>query len=388
MARKKKTGKSTTRKKTTAKATTSTKAKAGRAGERPFPRASLSEAIRIALALKEYNGGNSWPSSELKDVVDKSIGNKTVQSNHFYYLTAASRDFGFTEGTTNAKEVSLTEAGRAFAYAGSKEDEVAALKDAFARIQVFSSVFDHYGALSNLPEKKYAANTLENQFKLDPSVHDEFLELFRENLRFAQLDQKSRKSIEGKPSGGADVGIPVVFETDESGFSVVAEPEGGSERTLFVAIPFGERTGEYAEGFFREVLSTLIGPAGAAAGFRVVTARRAGSDLIQSTIVNGVLDSDLVVIDLTEHNPNVLFELGLRIAEDKPIALVRAEGTTGIFDVDNLLRVFDYSPNLWTSTIEGDLPNLTAHIKASWDRRKSQRTYLKILRSTGATATA
>ena len=50
-----------------------------------------------------------------------------------------------------------------------------------------------------------------------------------------------------------------------------------------------------------------------------MTARKAGSDVIHATIVNGLLDADLVVADLTEHNPNVLFELGIRMAEDKPV---------------------------------------------------------------------
>jgi nucleoside 2-deoxyribosyltransferase len=78
----------------------------------------------------------------------------------------------------------------------------------------------------------------------------------------------------------------------------------------------------------------------------VLTANREGSDVIHATIVNQLLDADLVVADLTENNPNVLFELGLRIAEDKPIALIRSKGTAAIFDVDNMLRVYEYDPNL------------------------------------------
>ena len=71
------------------------------------------------------------------------------------------------------------------------------------------------------------------------------------------------------------------------------------------------------------------------------------------------------------------------MAHDKPIALIRASGTGRIFDVDNLLRVFDYSPNLWKSTLERDIPALTAHIKAAWDGRQSENTYMKILRKGG-----
>lgn len=60
------------------------------------------------------------------------------------------------------------------------------------------------------------------------------------------------------------------------------------------------------------------------AGFNAKTAK-AGSEVIQSTIVNDLDAADLVIVDLTEHNPNVLFELGMRIAFSKPVCLIRAK---------------------------------------------------------------
>lgn len=111
-----------------------------------------------------------------------------------------------------------------------------------------------------------------------------------------------------------------------------------------------------------------------------MTANRDGSDVIHATIVNQLLDADLVIADLTENNPNVLFELGLRIAEDKPVALIRAKGTAAIFDVDNMLRVFEYDHNLWSSSIDHDRPRLTDHVKAAWEHRDSNMTFMKILR--------
>ncbi len=80
--------------------------------------------------------------------------------------------------------------------------------------------------------------------------------------------------------------------------------------------------------------------------------------MIQATIINSLVEADLVIADLTEHNPNVLFELGVRMAQERPVVLIRALGTPGLFDVDNLLRVFEYNPNLWPTTVEKDMPNL------------------------------
>src|SRR5438132_2529018 len=342
--------------------------------DRPLPRDSLSEAVRVPLALKEYNGGNAWPPLELRKVIDQSIENETITSNYDFYLTAASRDFGLTLGTRDAAEISLTELGREFAYAGTPAAEKAALQKAFFNVDIFKRVFDHYGG-GDLPEQKFVANTLEGTFGLDPSVHAEFLTLCRENLHYLGSDLRgaSPAAQGSRPPAIAPV-IP-----DAEDVVTIAEPDEPTDKTCFVAIPFSER--ERPKGFFMEVLQNLIGPAGAKAGFRVITANRKGTDVIQSTIVNSLFDADLAVVDLTDHNPNVLFELGVRMAIDKPVALLRAEGTGRIFDVDNMLRVFDYSANLWKSTIDADLPNMTAHIKASWDRRDSERTYIKILRA-------
>ncbi len=144
-------------------------------------------------------------------------------------------------------------------------------------------------------------------------------------------------------------------------------------------MPFVEKDATHSKGFFSEVLRSLITPAGLEAGFTVETANKQGSDIIHSTIINDLLEADLVIADLTAHNPNVLFELGVRMEQDKPVALIKSTGTGRIFDVDNMLRVFEYDSNLWQSTIEKDLPKLKEHIKAAWENRDSNLSYMKIL---------
>ena len=74
------------------------------------------------------------------------------------------------------------------------------------------------------------------------------------------------------------------------------------------------------------------------------------------------------------------------MADDKPVALIKATGTGRIFDVDNMLRVLEYNANLWQSTIEADLPVMRDHIRAAWDNRDSNQSYMKILRRGAAQA--
>ena len=45
-----------------------------------------------------------------------------------------------------------------------------------------------------------------------------------------------------------------------------------------------------------------------------------------------------------------------------------------------MLRVFEYRPHLWRSTVEVDLPELTKHISATWENRDKDQSYMKILR--------
>ena len=206
--------------------------------------------------------------------------------------------------------------------------------------------------------------------------HEEFSELFKRNCDYLGIG-------EGYGSG-TDSAEPVSAARDSAAPSrdtvTLAEPESETGLKCFVIMPFRERTDRYATGFFDEVLRSLIAPAGRKAGFTVETANRQGTEVIHSTIINDLLDADLVVADLTEHNPNVLFELGMRMAHDKPVALIRAKGTGPVFDVDNMLRVYEYDPNLWASTIERDQPKLKEHIEATWKNKDKQDTYLRLLR--------
>lgn len=221
-----------------------------------------------------------------------------------------------------------------------------------------------------LPEMKYLGNTLEREFELPPVLHEEFVELFRQNCRELGLDSSDGTAV-AMADGQVGAGPATV---------VVGEPRTGGKRRAFIIMPFTERSDTRPKSFFDEVLRSLLTPAGVNAGFSVETAKRQGSDIIQSTIINELLDADLVIADLTDHNPNVLFELGLRMAEQKCVALIKANDTGRIFDVDNMLRVLEYNPNLWPSTLSVDLPAVTEHIQAAWDGRNSNQTYMKILR--------
>ncbi|WP_445444039.1 hypothetical protein [Clavibacter sp. km3a] len=342
--------------------TTPTRRKRAPAVLRPFPRRSLEESLRVPTVLKDKNGGNPMVPPQVASALGLGM------SNTFFYLTASSRDFGFTEGTRDTPEIGLAPRGRRAVLPRTPEERQEALIEAFFSVEIFKNVVSHYGG-SALPEREFLENTLTTTFALDATLIDEFIAVFDANTRFLSIG--ADYSREGRASLPAQAPLTKTLATPPSG--------NGEAPVCFIAMPFTERDDRHEAGFFDEVLSAVLTPAIVAAGFQVRTAKKFGSDVIQSTIVTELLSADLVVADLTEHNPNVLFELGMRMHADLPIALVRAKGTGAIFDVDQMLRVADYSPNLWPSTVARDIESLTLHIKAAWDDRANAQTYMRIL---------
>lgn len=65
------------------------------------------------------------------------------------------------------------------------------------------------------------------------------------------------------------------------------------------------------------------------------------TDEITSTIVEQLIHTDLVIADITDHNPNVFFEVGYRKALNKPLIILMQKGTTVPFDL-SVNRVFSY----------------------------------------------
>lgn len=306
-----------------------------------FPSHSIEESLKIPTLIKENNGGNPWETEELARALNLKKG-----GNIFYYLTASSRDYGFTIGTRETVNVELNDLGRKYVYAQSLEDLSGAVWTAFYNIELFKKVYEYYKG--NEPsDETFFRNALVSTFGVDKSLHDDFLKVYCENRRFLQTFGEKQT---GNTFSSVSVGSQIMHQSDE--------------KKIFVIMPFSEKSGKYSKGFFNEVLTELIKPAAKEAGYVAETADRNGSDIIHSTIVKAINNAEIIMADLTEHNPNVLFELGIAIALKKPVILIKTEETGQIFDIDNTIRVFSYKSNLWKSTLEKDVPNLATRIKA------------------------
>ena len=79
-------------------------------------------------------------------------------------------------------------------------------------------------------------------------------------------------------------------------------------------------------------------------------------------IYNHLINEPMVLCDLSSKNPNVLYELGIRHAYDKPVVLVQEEGQSHIFDIAGLTTV-SYRRNRLYDEVVQDQKNITEAIK-------------------------
>lgn len=93
------------------------------------------------------------------------------------------------------------------------------------------------------------------------------------------------------------------------------------------------------EGHWREV-KILIERAAAIAGFKGVLVSEADDvGVIQKRIVQNLYDCPVVVCDISGRNANVMFELGMRLAFDKPTIIIKDDRTPFSFDTSPVEHV-------------------------------------------------
>ncbi len=128
---------------------------------------------------------------------------------------------------------------------------------------------------------------------------------------------------------------------------------------------------------FAHVLDHLFMPAVEKAGFSPISPKATGADLIQAEIIKQLSDTELVLCDMSIMNPNVFFELGIRTALDKPVALVRDDKTENLPFDTAILNCHTYKSGLTLWDHEKEIENLSKHIHTSFDRSESRNTLWK-----------
>ena len=137
-----------------------------------------------------------------------------------------------------------------------------------------------------------------------------------------------------------------------------------------------------SEAHWTEVLA-VISDAIEKAGFTPNLVSNADDiGIIQKRIIQYLYDNPIVVCDVSGKNPNVMFELGIRLAFDRPTIIVKDDKTTYSFDTAPIEHV-SYPRDLRYAKIVEFKDKLVEKIKGTYARATSDPNYTTFLKNFG-----
>lgn len=109
-----------------------------------------------------------------------------------------------------------------------------------------------------------------------------------------------------------------------------------SSKTCGFVMPIATTEG-YRTNHWENIQQILVGTC-ENLGFKETRIVSSGQDIntIHKRIVNNLFHDDLIICDVSSRNPNVMFELGMRIAFDKPLIIIKDDDTPYCFDAGTI----------------------------------------------------
>ena len=95
------------------------------------------------------------------------------------------------------------------------------------------------------------------------------------------------------------------------------------------------------------------------------------STVIHGSIINNIYNDAIIVCDVSNKNANVMFELGMRLAFNKPVVIVKDDKTDYSFDTGNIQHE-PYRKDLRHSTVEKFIEDLSRKIIKTYEASQKE----------------
>jgi len=119
---------------------------------------------------------------------------------------------------------------------------------------------------------------------------------------------------------------------------------------------------------FKLVYEHIIKPAIEENGWNPIYPKTKGSEIIIGDIIGNLINSEIVVCDISILNPNVFYESGIRTELNKPIAYIKDDAIEKIpFDTSGLNHE-TYRKSLKVDHVKEDITKLKDHFKDTYEK--------------------
>lgn len=130
-------------------------------------------------------------------------------------------------------------------------------------------------------------------------------------------------------------------------------------------------TANHSEAHWAAV-RTLIGRAIVKAEFSPMPVwENSATDRVSARIIGNIFQFPLVIADISDNNPNVMLELGLRLASKKPTIVVANTGAVIPFDIRDF-HVLQYPSSLSMLEMEAFIEDLSGVLKVKYEASKKE----------------
>ncbi len=136
------------------------------------------------------------------------------------------------------------------------------------------------------------------------------------------------------------------------------------------------------EAHWEEVLEVIIDSIRQADFHGELVSNADDIGVIHKRIIQNLYENPIVVCDVSAKNPNVMFELGLRLAFDKPTIIVKDDETSYSFDTSGIEHL-EYPRDMRYKKIVDFKRKLSDKIKATYEKSKNDPNYTTFLKHFG-----
>ena len=149
-------------------------------------------------------------------------------------------------------------------------------------------------------------------------------------------------------------------------------------KKCFVIMPISE-CDNYPTGHFGRVYEHIIRPACEQAGFDPIRADEImTTNYIALDIIKHIINSEMAICDLSNRNPNVLYELGIRQAFNLPVTLIKDTLTNRIFDIQGF-RDIEYDESLRIDNVQDAIDEISEVIKNTYENTNEVNSLVSLL---------